>query len=564
MRFLTDIYPMNGPDALYRSVVATTPDAIVTMDEEGRILFVNPAMETMFGYAAAELLGRPLTMIMPERFRGQHRAGLKQYLRTGERKLDWSYLRLPGLHRDGHEITLSLSFGEYREGDRKIFTGILRDISEAIRREHALAFLLEASEVLTSSLDYESTLRSVAELATTSIADWAVVDLAENGTVRRVAVVHPDPEKLALAEELQRRFPADPASPGGVHEVVRTGKRVLVPDIPDDMLAAMATNEEHLRLLRSLNLESYISVPLKLRDSVIGALTLVSSNPARRYTEQDADLADELARRAAVAIENAKLFRSAEEARVAAERANHTKSEFLAMMSHELRTPLNAISGYADLLETGVRGELTPDQLADVHSIQRAQAHLLSIINDMLNFAKLEAGKVQFSYDTVTLDPLLRGLEELVAPQLREKNLRYEYRAHDTRTAAALDGEKFQQVMLNLLSNAIKYTDEGGQVCVSWIADAHDVTVSVSDTGRGIPADKLDDIFEPFVQVEQLRTRVTGGAGLGLAISRDIARAMGGDISVESEVGKGSTFRLRLPLARPPERISATSGDSPP
>ena len=540
---------MNDPDALYRSVVATTPDAIITMDEAGRIRFANPATELLFGYPADELIGKSLTMLMPERFRRDHQVGLGRYLKTGKRNLEWSYLRLPGLHRDGHEITLSLSFGEYREGEHKIFTGILRDISDVVQRESGLKFLLEASELLTSSLDYEVTLQRVAELATRSIADWAAIDLVENGSVRRVVIAHPDPEKIKLAEELQAKYPSDPSSATGIHHVIRTGERVVAAEVSDELILAAAVDDRHLELIRALDIRSYMCVPLKLRDEVIGALTLVSSTPGRSYSEGDADLASELARRAAVSIDNARLYSSAHEARVTAEQANAAKSEFLAMMSHELRTPLNAISGYAELLETGVRGELTPEQLADVHSIQRSQSHLLSIINDMLNFAKLEAGKVHFSYATVPVNALLGGLEELIKPQLREKDLEYEFMSSDSSVTATVDVEKFQQVMLNLLSNAIKYTDPKGKVGLRWTVEGGDLLVSVSDTGRGVPADKLEAIFEPFVQVEPLRTRATGGAGLGLAISRDIARTMGGDVSVESEVGKGSTFTLRLPRA---------------
>lgn len=554
---------MNGPDALYRSIVATTPDAILTMDDAGRILFANPATERMFGYSEAELLGAPLSMLMPERYRARHAEGLSRYLKTGERRLDWSFLRLPGLHRDGREISLSISFGEYSDGGRKIFTGILRDITDVTRREAGLAFLVEASEVLASSLDYEHTLRSVAELAARSIADWAVVDLVEGEELRRVAVAHPDPVKLQIARTLETRYPTDPDSPVGIHHVVRTGERVLIPEIPEAMLLNAAHDEEHLRLIRELQLESYICVPLKLRDEVIGALTLVSSNPGRRYTEADADLAAELARRAAIAIDNARLFSAAEDARVNAERANAAKSDFLAMMSHELRTPLNAISGYAELLAIGVRGKLTSEQTADVHSIQRSQGHLLAIINDMLNFAKLEAGKVQFNHVETTLNPLLDGLDELIRPQLREKNLGYEYRPFDRRSTATIDGEKFQQILLNLLSNAIKYTDEGGRVCLAWEIDGADIVVRVSDTGKGIPPDKLQAIFEPFVQVEPLRTRVTGGAGLGLAISRDIARAMGGDIWVRSRLGEGSIFTLRLPKDGPDARVNPSVAGSP-
>jgi signal transduction histidine kinase len=228
------------------------------------------------------------------------------------------------------------------------------------------------------------------------------------------------------------------------------------------------------------------------------------------------------------------------------EEANRAKSQFLANMSHELRTPLNAIAGYTDLLEMGLRGPVTDQQRTDLGRIRYAQEHLLGLINGVLNFAKLEAGKVTFRMEAVPVAATLGQVESLVALAAERRQVVYRRSSTDTGVRVRADRDKLQQILLNLLSNAVKFTDAGGEVCAGWEVRDGYVDLYVRDTGRGIPAAYLDSIFEPFVQVDADLTRTSQGTGLGLAISHELARAMGGDLTVESTEGVGSTFTLRL------------------
>ena len=250
----------------------------------------------------------------------------------------------------------------------------------------------------------------------------------------------------------------------------------------------------------------------------------------------------DLTQRRQLEAEQARLLKESEE-------ANRAKSEFLATMSHELRTPLNAISGYAELLKLGLRGPVNEAQIADLERINKSQAHLLAVINDILQFAKVESGQLEIKVEAFPIDPVLVLAEELVKPQAEAKQISLRYERCSEALLVRADRDRLQQVLLNLLSNAIKFTGEGGAISVGCRSADSNLHIDVADNGIGIPADQLERIFDPFVQVHAGPTRSSEGVGLGLAISRDIARQMQGDVRVVSEVNKGSTFTLVLPAA---------------
>ena len=243
------------------------------------------------------------------------------------------------------------------------------------------------------------------------------------------------------------------------------------------------------------------------------------------------------------------LLESERSAREDAEKANRAKMDFLAVMSHELRTPLNAIGGYTQLLELGIHGPVTEAQRKALARIKTSESHLLGLIEDVLNFAKIEAGRVTFDLKPMLVVDLVTEVDALMEPQMRAKGIAYE-RDDPPQALVQVDPEKARQVLLNLLSNAVKFTPGGGRITISFEARTEEVDISITDTGSGIPLEKQEAIFEPFVQVQRAYTSTTGGTGLGLAISRDLARSMGGGLAVRSEPDRGSTFVLTLPRAQ--------------
>jgi signal transduction histidine kinase len=455
-----------------------------------------------------------------------------------------------------------------------------RDLAEASRDR--FSFLAEVSRCLADSLDYEATLTTVAGMSLPYLDAWCIVDvLAPDGELRRIAVVHPDPDKQEAARALAKEYPPRASDLIGAPKVIRTGRPEMVFDVPDSALVAAAHDERHLEVLRKLGIRSYVIVPMVARGHVLGAMTFITAEQDRRFGDIDVVMAEDLARRAAMAVDNARLHQEAEEARDtaeaalaeaemaleeaataeehlrdardAAEAALHTRDEFVSTMTHEVQTPLNAIIGYLELLEMDVSGALADTQRSYVQRAQESSRHLLRLVRDVLDFSKSETARLAVEHEEVGAAETARGALALVRPLASGRLLTL---VDETASAAGLryvgDEYRVRQILVNLLTNAIKFTPAGGRVTLQCRLAADgggrgELVYTVTDTGEGVRPEDAERIFEPFVQGAAGLTRRHGGTGLGLPISRRLARLMGGDVMLDRSGASGAVFTLRLP-----------------
>ncbi|CAN5787675.1 hypothetical protein BH23GEM9_BH23GEM9_36400 [soil metagenome] len=459
----------------------------------------------------------------------------------------------------------------------------------ARQEQSVLQLLARASQQLAESIDYDRTLLTVAGMALPHLGSWCIVDMVEQGaSMRRVGIVHPDPRKQEHARRLRDGWPPSQNDPHGLPQAVRSPATKLITHVSDEMLVEVAHSEENLRDLRALCIGSLATVPLLARGNVLGAITFVSADVGHQYTETDLELAEDLAARCALALDNARLFGDAQEARALASRlnerlvitsieqqelaevardANRAKSQFLATFSHEIRTPINAIMGYTDLLDLEIAGPMTPRQRDFLDRIQLSSRHLITIIDDILDLAKVEAGRIKFVLNVHDAVAAIAAAIALTEPQAAANEVTIHGATCDTPVFYEGDEARVRQILAILLSNAVKFTDSGGSITVSCGSlETSDggppphghgpwTFLRVSDTGIGMSEADATAVFEPFVQAESGNTRARGGAGLGLAIALDFARRMGGDLTVRTVAGSGSSFTLWLPAAQPPPAV---------
>ena len=531
-------------------------DAVIATDLFGRITFLNAVAAGLTGWTQDEARGKKLERvfdILSEETRATVESPVRRVLREGSivGLANHTLLR----SKSGKEIPIDDSAAPIRDAEGNV-SGVVLVFRDAAHEKQETArrdFLARAGVALSTSLDYRATLAAVTRLAVPRLADWCTIDIVEPGQTapKQLALAHVDPSKVEWARKLAERYPPDPNAPRGAANVIRTGKSELYPEIPRPLLEAGAQDEEHLRIIRELRLHSAMVVPLRGREETLGAMTFIYADSGRHYTEDDVAFAEEFARRAAMAIENARALHRADEAharehvlRTQAEIANRAKDEFLATVSHELRTPLNAILGWTVILREKKPSQEIEQGLAVIERNARRQARL---IEDILDVSRIISGKMSLTLRQTRLAEIIDAAIEAVNPAAQGKGVELEVDVDIDATLNA-DGDRLQQVLWNLLSNAVKFTPKGGHVALRAYPDGTDICISVTDTGEGIPEKTLPHVFERFHQADASTTRKHGGLGLGLAIVKQLVTAHGGSVHVKSEgEGKGATFVVRLP-----------------
>jgi PAS domain S-box-containing protein len=544
-------------EQLARASLATTlksiGDAVIATDTSARVTFMNPVAEALTGWSAQDAMGKPLRSVFPivnERTRKEVESPAERVLRDGVVVGLGNHTVL--LARDGTQRSIDDSGAPIRD-DQGTLTGVVlvfRDVTiqklETDRRE----FLTEATPALATVLDVRATLSNLARLAVPKLADWCAVDMVgdDGRTTEPIVVAHVDPAKVAMAEDLRKRFPVSPDAPTGMPKVVRTGVSELYAEVSDEALAANAQSPEHLRILRELHVHSAMTVPLTARGRILGAMTFVFSESGRRYTPDDLRFAEEFARRAAISVDNALLYESEQSARRNADRANRAKDDFLATVSHELRTPLNAMLGWTRLLRSG---DLTDEQRdRALATIERNAVTQAQLIEDLLDVSRIISGKLRLDVQSVELVHIVELAIDSLRLASEARSIKIVTTLDDKAGPIMGDPHRLQQVVWNLLSNAIKFTPKGGRIHLAVERVDSSLKLSVADTGRGIAAEFLPQVFERFTQGDGATTRAFGGLGLGLAISRHIVELHGGTIHVASKgEGLGSTFSVLLPVS---------------
>lgn len=405
--------------------------------------------------------------------------------------------------------------------------------------EGNLTYLAETSRILSSSLDYESTLNTVASLAVPHIGDWCAIDILNaKGEVQQVAVAHKNPRKVKWAKELRKQQPVDMDAPTGLPNVLRTGNSELYPTITDELLRAGSKTEKQYKLAKSLGFTSAMIVPIFSQKKPIGAITFVTSETTRHYNEADLIMAQELATRASVAIENARLYKGSQEAII-------LRDDFISVASHELKTPVTSVKMFAQILKKH------SEQIGDTKAVNHLTKmdnqinKLTELIYDLLNVSKIQAGRMEFRKELFDFDKAVKEVVDILQQSETKHTIVIEGL---TKKKIYGDEERIGQVINNLVSNAIKYSPKSDKIIIRAKANKENVNVAVQDFGIGMEKAHLARIFERFYRVYDTTDKTFPGLGIGLYITSEIIKRHGGKFWVDSIPGTGSTFYFSLPI----------------
>jgi PAS domain S-box-containing protein len=525
-------------DAILAGIVTISADAIICVDESQKIIFFNEGAESIFGYSADEVMGQPLERLIPERFRATHSSHVRAFGRSavkarrmGERG------QILGLRRNGEEFPAEAAISHLGSEGQRVYSVVLRDVTDRRRAHETQRFLAEAGETLASSLGADDTLRNVARLAVPRLAEACVVHAFYGGNFHGVAVAHVDPVRAAELERQRTEHPIDLTGHHPVAQVIRTLRPIVVTG-SDGTSTALSELREHLRDIFVDEISAAIIMPLSARDQMLGAIGMYREKG--RYDSNDVFLAEELARRAAVAIDNARLHDLVHA-------GIQARDDMIGIVSHDLRNPVNAVKMLTGVMLNRERDEPLPADMADYASVIRQAAEQMDgLIGDLLDVTRVEAGRLAVDIKRENTEELLSDALRTLAPVTSEKSITLRLNAPDDLPDVMADRERIGQAISNLVGNAVKFSPSGGEIIVRVAILDHEVLFSVSDKGKGMNPEQLSHAFDRFWQSSRTDRQ---GAGLGLAITKGIVEAHGGRIWAESSPDAGSTFYFTLPTS---------------
>ena len=541
------------------AIVEASDDAIIGATLDGIVVSWNRGAERIYGYAADEVIGRPLAILVPHD-RPDELPELLGRLRRGEHIEQYETVRR---RKDGQTIYVSLTISPIKHARGRIIgtSAVGRDITARKHVEEALErqrrdtdFLDRATQVFNSTLHRNAVLQQVVQMATEVLGESCTIHLIEEDKTHLtpVATYHADPETRKARLQVLRDNPiriGDPASVVG--RAAADGQPYLVKD---------AQTEGPVKHVDRLSIASLIAIPLIAQGKTLGVLATSIMSPPRQFTQADLQLATTLADRAALAIEKAQLY---EQERVLRQRlealnrliqeVNRRKSEFVTLVSHELKTPLTSMTGYVELLLEGQGGQLVQTQREWLGIIGDNADRLIALIDDLLDMARIEAGRIELKRTPIDLVPLIQEVTDVLRPQIEGKGQWLTLDLAEALPAVVVDADRVRQILTNLLANALKYTPSGGRITITARGDVGYVRIAVQDTGIGVAPEEQAQLFTPFFRAQKDATQEVGGTGLGLAITRALVELHGGTITVASVPGQGSTFSFTLPASQEPE-----------